>query len=104
VNVTLRSRAALLSAISSSDSGGRPRDPLEGQPGNVHRKGRRGVQHRICLSLLPITEHRRRARWIAVEQVAVHDDGKYLVIWKRDQGKWRLHRDIWTTNMLASGQ
>jgi uncharacterized protein (TIGR02246 family) len=31
-------------------------------------------------------------------------DGKYVVIWKRHQGKWRLHRDIWTTNMPAPGQ
>ncbi len=32
------------------------------------------------------------------------DEGKYVVIWKRDQGKWKLHRDIWTTNMPAPGQ
>jgi uncharacterized protein (TIGR02246 family) len=27
------------------------------------------------------------------------DRGKYIVIWKRDQGQWRLHRDIWNTSM-----
>ena len=32
------------------------------------------------------------------------DEGKYVVIWKRDQGKWRLHRDIWTTNLPAPAQ
>ena len=26
------------------------------------------------------------------------DQGKYLVIWKRDQGKWKLHRDIWNSD------
>lgn len=27
------------------------------------------------------------------------DRGKYVVIWKRDGGKWKLHRDIWTTSL-----
>lgn len=27
------------------------------------------------------------------------DAGKYLVVWKPEQGQWRLHRDIWTTSM-----
>jgi len=29
------------------------------------------------------------------------DRGKYIVIWKREQGQWKLHRDIWNTNMPA---
>lgn len=29
---------------------------------------------------------------------AVADQGKYLVVWKHDSGKWKLHRDIWTTS------
>ncbi|MDF0643292.1 MAG: SgcJ/EcaC family oxidoreductase [Nitrospira sp.] len=29
---------------------------------------------------------------------AVADQGKYLVVWKHDNGKWKLHRDIWTTS------
>jgi ketosteroid isomerase-like protein len=35
----------------------------------------------------------------AKEQVL--DSGKYLVIWKNDDGHWHLHRDIWTTSMPA---
>lgn len=31
------------------------------------------------------------------DQVA--DQGKYLVIWKREGGTWYLHRDIFNTNM-----
>jgi uncharacterized protein (TIGR02246 family) len=31
----------------------------------------------------------------------VLDTGKYIVIWKRDQGQWKLHRDIWNTNTPA---
>jgi uncharacterized protein (TIGR02246 family) len=29
----------------------------------------------------------------------VVDRGKYIVIWKREQGQWKLHRDIWNTSM-----
>jgi uncharacterized protein (TIGR02246 family) len=30
------------------------------------------------------------------------DKGKYVVIWKKEAGKWKLHRDIWNTSMPAS--
>jgi ketosteroid isomerase-like protein len=30
------------------------------------------------------------------------DNGKYIVIWKRDGGLWKLHRDIWNTSMPAA--
>ena len=29
----------------------------------------------------------------------VADRGKYCVVWKRVNGQWLLHRDIWTTNL-----
>jgi len=29
-------------------------------------------------------------------------DGKYVVIWKRDGGQWKIHRDIWNTSMPAT--
>jgi ketosteroid isomerase-like protein len=32
------------------------------------------------------------------------DHGKYVVIWKREQGAWKLHRDIWNTSMPAAKQ
>ncbi len=28
----------------------------------------------------------------------IADTGKYLVIWKREAGAWRLHRDIWNSS------
>jgi uncharacterized protein (TIGR02246 family) len=31
----------------------------------------------------------------------VADAGKYLVIWKQENGAWKLHRDIWTTSRPA---
>ena len=27
------------------------------------------------------------------------DAGKYVVIWKREQGQWKWHRDIWNSSM-----
>jgi uncharacterized protein (TIGR02246 family) len=30
------------------------------------------------------------------------DTGKYVVVWKRQGGQWKIHRDIWNTNMPAT--
>ncbi len=30
------------------------------------------------------------------------DEGKYIVIWKRQGGTWRLHRDIWNSSRPAA--
>ena len=30
------------------------------------------------------------------------DNGKYVVVWKREGGQWKIHRDIWNTSMPAS--
>jgi uncharacterized protein (TIGR02246 family) len=32
---------------------------------------------------------------------ALADQGKYVVVWKNDNGTWKLHRDIWTTSQPA---
>ena len=32
---------------------------------------------------------------------AVMDEGKYIVIWKQEDGQWKLHRDIWNTSQPA---
>jgi uncharacterized protein (TIGR02246 family) len=29
---------------------------------------------------------------------AAVDNGKYVVIWKKEAGQWRLHRDIWNSS------
>lgn len=29
---------------------------------------------------------------------SVADEGKYVVLWRRDAGAWRMHRDIWNSN------
>ena len=33
---------------------------------------------------------------------AVADQGKYVVVWKNENGTWKLHRDIWTTSQPAA--
>lgn len=30
------------------------------------------------------------------------DHGKYLVVWEKEQGEWKLSRDIWNTSMPAT--
>jgi ketosteroid isomerase-like protein len=30
------------------------------------------------------------------------DQGKYLVVWQREDGQWKLHRDIWNTSAPAA--
>jgi len=30
----------------------------------------------------------------------VLDRAKYIVIWKKEGGSWKLHRDIWTTSVV----
>jgi uncharacterized protein (TIGR02246 family) len=29
----------------------------------------------------------------------IADRGKYIVVWKREEDRWRMHRDIWNTSM-----
>jgi uncharacterized protein (TIGR02246 family) len=33
---------------------------------------------------------------------ALIDHGKYIVVWKNDNGTWKLHLDIWTTSQPAA--
>jgi uncharacterized protein (TIGR02246 family) len=40
---------------------------------------------------------------LTAEGGKVLDNGKYVVVWKREQGKWQLHRDIWNSSMPMSG-
>jgi uncharacterized protein (TIGR02246 family) len=32
----------------------------------------------------------------------VIDKGKYIVIWKREGGQWKMHRDIWNSDLPAA--
>lgn len=35
------------------------------------------------------------------ENGEILDDAKYIVIWKRENGEWKLHRDIFNSNRPA---
>ncbi len=35
------------------------------------------------------------------EEGQVLDQGKYIVIWKQENGQWKLHRDIFNSSMPA---
>ncbi len=41
---------------------------------------------------------------LLVEGGQVADTGKYLVIWKNDEGTWKYHRDIWNSSQPPPGQ
>jgi ketosteroid isomerase-like protein len=32
----------------------------------------------------------------------VLDTGKYIVVWKKEDGQWKLHRDIFNTSVAAA--
>ncbi|HXY41983.1 MAG TPA: SgcJ/EcaC family oxidoreductase [Vicinamibacteria bacterium] len=34
----------------------------------------------------------------------VADRGKYVVVWKKEDGGWKLHRDIWNSNQPLPGR
>lgn len=38
---------------------------------------------------------------LSSEGEEVIDRGKYVVIWKQEDGRWKLHRDIWNSNTPA---
>lgn len=40
---------------------------------------------------------------LSVEDDQEVDQSKYIVIWKRENGDWRLHRDIFNSNLEAQG-
>lgn len=31
------------------------------------------------------------------------DKGKYVVVWKKENGNWKMYRDIWNSNLPATG-
>jgi uncharacterized protein (TIGR02246 family) len=39
---------------------------------------------------------------LSAKDGSVVDEGKYIVLWKQEDGAWRLHRDIWNSNRAAA--
>lgn len=28
------------------------------------------------------------------------DKGKFIVVWKQENGKWKMHRDVWNSDIM----
>jgi uncharacterized protein (TIGR02246 family) len=48
------------------------------------------------------TAHEVGRYTLQAEGGQVLDQGKYVVIWKREGGQWKLHRDIWNSSRPAA--
>ena len=39
----------------------------------------------------------------SIQAGAMQDEGKYVVVWeKQEDGSWKLHRDIWNSNLMPA--
>ena len=61
----------------------------------------------VRLETVELTEHADSAIEVGHATVlaaggAVADQGKYLVVWRKDGGTWKLHRDIWNSSRPAA--
>jgi uncharacterized protein (TIGR02246 family) len=60
------------------------------------------------LEIVEVESHGERVIEISTykllgEGETVFDEGKYIIIWKQDQGRWKMHRDIFNSSMPVSG-
>ena len=40
---------------------------------------------------------------LSVQAGAMQNEGKYVVVWKKQEdGSWKLHRDIWNSNLMPA--
>ncbi len=83
-------------------------------PGGEAAKGREAIQkvfqggidagmNNLTLTTLELEVHGDTAHQVGTwatkgKDGATADTGKYIVIWKNEGGKWRIHRDIWNSN------
>src|SRR5512143_1054449 len=83
-------------------------------PGGEAAKGREAIQKvfqggidagmkNLTLTTLEVEAHGDTAHEVGTWTLkgadgATADAGKYVVIWKNEGGKWKLHRDIWNSN------
>lgn len=62
-----------------------------------------GVAH-VKLHILELEQHADcivemgQYRLMAADDSAV-DHGKYILLWRQEDGEWKVHRDIWTTSV-----
>lgn len=84
-------------------------EPLVGRPAIAAALGGlRGDGNRLTLETLEAKGLGDEAWEVGRYQVSAPDgstadSGKYIVIWRRDAGQWRLHRDIINTSVAPAG-
>jgi ketosteroid isomerase-like protein len=59
----------------------------------------------VTLVIMEVEKHGDTANEVGELEIrgadgTVLDRAKYVVIWKREAGSWKLHRDIWTTSVV----
>lgn len=67
-----------------------------------------GVPGPIRLITSEVTAHGDLAHEVGTYEMSgaggkVADTGKFIVIWKKEGGQWKLHRDIWNSDTPAAG-
>jgi len=83
-------------------------------PGGDVAKGKEAIQKMfqgaidagvkdLTLSTVEVEQHGDTAHEVGFWTMkgpdgAVVDHGKYVVVWKKEQGRWKLHRDIWNSS------
>jgi uncharacterized protein (TIGR02246 family) len=84
-------------------------EPVSGRPGieafwqAVIKMGIAGVS----LDTVEVFDHGETAYEVGRYSLAAAngqsvDHGKYVVIWRREAGDWKLHRDIWNTSVAPT--
>ena len=68
-----------------------------------------GPGRKAKLTTLEVEEHGDWAYEVGMFDVTAPDgkvvyDGKYICIWKRENGKWKIHRDIGNKNGAAKSE
>ena len=63
---------------------------------------------RALMEIVEVEDHGKTAIEVSrytlyAEGDAVADKGKYIVIWKKKGGAWKLHRDIFNSSLPAPG-
>jgi uncharacterized protein (TIGR02246 family) len=102
-----RGDAAAVAALYTSTAQALP-------PGGEIARGRDAIQKAfqgmidagatdLTLSTLEVEAHGDTAHevgtWaLKAKDGAALDNGKFIVIWKKEAGQWRLHRDIWNSS------
>ena len=113
-----------MSAFAEGDAGGVAAQYTEGgqvlPPGTHIITGREGVEA-FWRSAMELGIKRAELNTLELDQQAdtaievgrarlyseageVIDEPKYLVVWKRDRGQWKLHRDIWNSDAAPKQQ